>query len=146
MLKNHDLHLRTFCRSLLVCIHDNTAVPPHLMQAVLPTDPTWLLFKTQSGNDSTSLSRDNLGWNKEQRKEKPLRTLGTGYACTELKETLTVIAISKEKTLWLLYFIWCSAFKFTQPSFTSLIAFYSSNNSIFNRIQQKCLSIYFPKE
>lgn len=32
-LKNDALHFWTFCRSLLVCIHDNTAVPTHLMQA-----------------------------------------------------------------------------------------------------------------
>lgn len=53
---------------------------PHA--GVLPTDPTRPLFKTQSASDSPRLGRDNLGWNKEQSKEKPVRTLGTGHAHT----------------------------------------------------------------
>lgn len=148
MLKTPDPHSQTFCRSLLVCIHDNTAVPTNLMQAVLPTDQTQLLSIGKNRSNPPGFSRDTLGWNKEQRKtcldcrcwphtysSEWTEINANGHPCFQGKNPYDDCCI----------YIWYLAFKYTHPNFTSLLAFHS-NSSILNRIQQKCLSTHSPKK
>lgn len=130
MLKNHDLQVWTFCRSLLVCIHDNRAIAPHLMQAALPQTELGLHWKHRMGAVPLAPAVIVL----VEIKNKGKKNL-SGLRCwpymrsSEQINVLMVIPASREKPLWqLLYLIGCSAPKYIQPTFT-LLTFYSSNTN-----------------